>query len=94
MAIVLDGALLDWTADDRLEPPAARIPGYALYGRLEAETFYIALSSAQPIDATSTFWLNTDADTSTGHQVWGFASGAEFNVNFTAAGVPWVEGGH
>ena len=23
MAIVLDGALLDWTADDRLEPPAA-----------------------------------------------------------------------
>ena len=52
MAIVLDGALLDWTADDRLEPPAARIPGYALYGRLESETFYIALSSAQPIDAT------------------------------------------
>lgn len=88
MTIVLDGALLDWTADDRLETSATLIAGYALYGRLEADVFYFALSSAQAINATSTLWLNTDANINTGYKVWGFASGAEFNVNFGADGVP------
>ena len=88
MTIVLDGALLDWTADDRLETPATTIAGYALYGRLEGDVFYFALSSAQAINATSTLWLNTDANINTGYKVWGFAAGAEFNVNFGANGVP------
>lgn len=88
MTIVLDGALLDWTANDRLETAATTIAGYALYGRLEADVFYFALSSAQAIGATSTLWLNTDANINTGYKVWGFASGAEFNVNFGADGVP------
>ncbi|MGV3576659.1 MAG: M10 family metallopeptidase C-terminal domain-containing protein [Devosia sp.] len=88
MAIVLDGALLDWTADDRLETAATTIAGYALYGRLEGDIFYFALSSAVAINANSTLWLNTDANINTGYKVWGFASGAEFNVNFGANGVP------
>ncbi|CAN7360536.1 M10 family metallopeptidase C-terminal domain-containing protein [Devosia sp. LjRoot3] len=88
MAIVLDGALLDWTADDRLETAATTIAGYALYGRLEGDVFYFALSSPQAIGATSTLWLNTDANINTGYKVWGFAAGAEFNVNFGANGVP------
>ena len=88
MAIVLDGTLLDWTAGDRLETAATTIAGYELYGRLEADIFYFALRSAAPIQATSTLWLNTDANVATGYQVWGFAAGAEFNVNFGADGVP------
>ncbi len=88
MAIALDGTLLDWTANDRLETAATTIAGYALYGRLEADVFYFALSSAQAIGATSTLWLNTDANVNTGYKVWGFAAGAEFNVNFGADGVP------
>ncbi|MCP8883719.1 M10 family metallopeptidase C-terminal domain-containing protein [Devosia sp. XJ19-1] len=88
MTIVLDGALLDWTADDRLETTTNAVAGYAVYGRLEADVFYFALSSAVAIGETSTLWLNTDADTATGYQVWGFAAGAEFNVNFGTDGVP------
>lgn len=88
MAIVLDGALLDWTSNDRLETAATTIAGYALYGRLEGDVFYFALSSAVAINANSTLWLNTDANINTGYKVWGFAAGAEFNVNFGANGVP------
>lgn len=88
MTIVLDGLLLDWTTDDRLETAATTIAGYALYGRLEGDVFYFALSSPVAINATSTLWLNTDANIDTGYKVWGFASGAEFNVNFDANGVP------
>ena len=88
MAIILDGTLLDWDANDRLETAATTIAGYALYGRLEGDTFYFALHAPLAINATSTLWLNTDADTTTGHKVWGFAAGAEFNVNFGSDGVP------
>ncbi|WP_240233123.1 cadherin-like domain-containing protein [Devosia lacusdianchii] len=93
MAITIDGTLLDWTAADRLETAATTIAGYALYGRLEAGVFYFAMSSAVPIQATSTLWLNTDANIQTGYKVWGFASGAEFNVNFGADGVPRLYSG-
>jgi serralysin len=88
MAIILDGTLLDWDANDRLETAATTIAGYALYGRLEGDTFYFALHAPLAINATSTLWLNTDADITTGHKVWGFATGAEFNVNFGSDGVP------
>jgi serralysin len=88
MAIALDGSLLDWTSQDRLETAATLVAGYELYGRLEGDTFHFALKSAQPIGANSTLWLNTDANVATGHQVWGFAAGAEFNVNFGTDGVP------
>ena len=38
------------------------------------------------IGANTTFWLNTDQNTSTGYQIWGFAGGAEYNVNIDADG--------
>ncbi|QQR40404.1 M10 family metallopeptidase C-terminal domain-containing protein [Devosia rhizoryzae] len=93
MTIALNGTLADWTADDRLESALTTVAGYALYGRAEADVFYFALSSAVAINATSTLWLNTDANTNTGYKVWGFASGAEFNVNFGADGVPRLYSG-
>jgi serralysin len=93
MTVVLDGTLLDWTEADRLETALTTIAGYALYGRHEADVFYFALSSAEAIGAASTLWLNTDANTGSGYQVWGFASGAEFNVNFGSDGVPRLYSG-
>ena len=88
MAIVLDGSLSDWTASDRLELPGSGVVDYALYGRNEANTFAFAVSAPVAIGANTTFWLNTDRNLATGYQVWGFAAGAEYNINFDAAGVP------
>ena len=84
----LDGSLIDWTAADRLEDPSTTITGYQLYGRYSDSVFYFALQSAVAIGANTTIWLNTDQSVSTGYKVWGFAAGAEFNVNFGADGIP------
>lgn len=88
MAIALDGNLADWTATDRLELPGSGVAGYALYGRYEAVDFVFALSAPIAIGANTTFWLNADRSLSTGYKVWGFAAGAEYNINFDASGVP------
>lgn len=88
MSILLDGTLADWAAGDRLETPQTAVAGYELYGRLEGDTFYFALRSAVPVGPSSTFWLNTDANTTTGYKVWDWAVGAEFNINFGGDGVP------
>ncbi len=88
MAITLDGNLADWTAADRLELPGSGVTGYELYGRHEAGNYAFALRAPVAIGVNTTFWLNTDRNLSTGYQVWGFAAGAEYNINFDAAGVP------
>lgn len=93
MTIALDGTLVDWTNDDRLETALTAVAGYSLYGRLESEVFYFALQSEVAIGASSTLWLDTDANTASGYQVWGFAAGAEFNVNFGADGIPRLYSG-
>mgnify|MGYP001549230132 CR=1 FL=1 len=85
---ILDGNLADWTSADRLETAATTIAGYQLYGRYSDGVFFFALQSALAIGANTTLWLNTDKSLDTGYKVWGFAAGAEFNVNFGADGVP------
>ena len=87
MTITLDGSLADWSPSDRLERPETLVEGYALFGRYEDGAYLIALESAVPIGPTTTFWLNTDADSETGHQVFDWAVGAEFNINFGDDGV-------
>ncbi len=81
-----DGLLDDWSQDQRLETPQTLVSGYELYGRVDTDQFAIAIRSAVPIGANTTFWLNTDADATTGHQIWGWAGGAEFNVRIEADG--------
>ncbi|WP_116654487.1 M10 family metallopeptidase C-terminal domain-containing protein [Pelagibacterium sediminicola] len=93
MTITLDGTLADWTPADRLETALTAVSGYELYGRVEAGDFFFALRSAVPIGPDTTLWLNTDSDTATGHQIWGWAGGAEFNVTFGADGVPHLYSG-
>jgi Ca2+-binding RTX toxin-like protein/peptidoglycan/xylan/chitin deacetylase (PgdA/CDA1 family) len=87
--VEIDGNLLDWSSADRLEVPGSGVNGYELYGKVAGDAFVFALKAdSTAIGEGTTFWLNTDQDKATGHQIWGFAGGAEYNVNFDAAGVP------
>lgn len=83
-SVTLDGGLADWTAADRLELPGSAVAGYELYGRYTGDSYVFALKAASgQIGAGTTVWLNTDQNKATGHQIWGWAGGAEYNVNFT-----------
>jgi len=86
--IKIDGKKLDWDADDRLDLNNV-ISNAELYGRYEDGKYKLLLHySSQPITSNTTIWLNTDQNASTAHQIWGFAGGAEYNINLDASGVP------
>lgn len=60
---------------------------YALHGDFIDDSFVFGISStAAPISTNTTIWLNTDLDTTTGHQIWDWAGGAEYNININADG--------
>lgn len=83
MTITTDGQLADWTASDRLERPTTTVANYEVYGRFENDTFHVALHTSEPgvaIGTGTTLWLNTDDDTATGYQIFGFAGGVEFRL--------------
>lgn len=88
MAISLDGSLVDWASADRFDIPGSGVSGYGLYGRYESGKFIFAISAPSAIGANTTLWLNTDQNKATGYKVWGFAAGAEYNINFDAGGIP------
>ena len=84
---ILDGLADDWTLAERLDYPGSGAPGYALYGKSETDAFYFAISSESvAIGENTTIWLDTDLDRSTGYQIWGFAGGAEYNINVSSDG--------
>ncbi|MBJ6123250.1 M10 family metallopeptidase C-terminal domain-containing protein [Sphingomonas mollis] len=83
--IRIDGTLDEWIEDDRIDG-AAPVSGYRVYGTSDTSTYSIALTSPTAIGANTTIWLNTDRNASTGYQVFGFAGGAEYNINFAADG--------
>ncbi len=87
--VTIDGALNDWDINDRLDLAGGGVAGFEMYGRVEGGAFVLAANAgATAIGPNTTFWLNTDNDAATGFQVFGFAAGAEFNVNIGADGVP------
>ena len=86
--ITLDGELSDWSTTQRLDTEQTGIAGYELYGKSTDNSFVIALKAPIAIGANTTAWINTDANMATGHKIWGFAGGAEYYVNFDAAGNP------
>src|SRR5581483_6214620 len=47
-----------------------------------------AVHAPVAIGADTTAWLNTDRNAATGYQIFGFAGGAEYNVNFDSSGTP------
>ena len=90
MAYSIDGVLDEWTAADRLDRPGTNFNGYQLYGRTEGDAFVFALVAPVAIGAGTTFWLNTDQDTTTGFQIFGNTGGAEFNINFFTDDLPYL----
>ncbi|WP_304364001.1 hypothetical protein [Paracoccus albicereus] len=84
----LDGDLSDWAASTRLDSAETGAAGYALHGDLQSGTYTFAITStADQIGSGTTIWLDTDRDGTTGYQVWGWAVGAEYNINIGADGV-------
>jgi len=81
----IDGTLADWTDDDLLYVDSGPRQ-YALYGAISSDGLVFAISGAAPIGENTTIWLDTDLDRSTGHQIWGFAGGADYNIEIAADG--------
>jgi len=90
--IVIDGNISEWTTQDRLElPPQTPVSGYELSGRYEGSAYKVLLRNLNgPISTGTTFWLNTDQNSDTGYKIWGYAGGAEYNVNIAADGKPYL----
>jgi hypothetical protein len=86
-AVTLDGDLSDWDGDARLDSPATGAAGYGIWGVEAADAWLVALSGPDAIGPGTTLWIDADLDRTTGHQIWGFAGGAEFNVEVGADGV-------
>lgn len=83
--IRIDGLLDDWSAADRIDGPGV-VAGYSMYGTSVGSTYSFAITAPVAIGANTTIWLNTDRNASSGYQVFGFAGGAEYNINFAADG--------
>jgi peptidoglycan/xylan/chitin deacetylase (PgdA/CDA1 family) len=90
-SIFLDGDLKDWTFADRLDYlPGTGLLGYEIYGKLTGDAYVFAIKANVAIASGTTFWLNTDRDTSTGYQIFGSIGGAEYNVNFFTDNNPYL----
>ncbi len=90
ITITLDGSLAEWSPATRLDTPGNGALGYALYGSYQGDAFVLAIQAPAgvAIGANTTLWFNTDLNTATGHQIWGWAGGAEYNINFGPDGRP------
>ncbi|RVU83511.1 hypothetical protein EOL70_15855 [Leucothrix sargassi] len=86
--ITIDGNKSDWTQANRLDTdPAVALNTAEIYGRFEDNSYKILIEDLGTADVTAgtTLWLNTDNNLNTGHQVFGYAGGAEYNINFSDA---------
>lgn len=86
-SITVDGALDEWTVADQIDNMLSTA-GYDIYGKATGAAFVFAVSAPVAIGANTTAWLNTDQNPATGFQIFGSTGGAEYNINFDAAGVP------
>jgi serralysin len=85
--VTLDGNLGEWSVADQIDDTLS-VGGYDIFGKATGGSLVLALDAPVAIAPNTTAWLNTDQDSATGFQVFGFAGGAEFNINFDAAGTP------
>lgn len=92
--VTLTGSISDFPSDARLDGPGQGAEGYGLYGYRSGDIYVFAIrADTQTIGAGTTLWLDTDKDRSTGYQIFGFAGGAEYNVDVGADGVPRLYSG-
>ncbi len=86
---LVNGLLDEWSILDRLGYPSTYVSGIDFYARIEGGYLFLAMhSTLGAIGSATTFWLNTDQNTATGYKIFGWAGGAEFNINFDDAGMP------
>jgi RTX calcium-binding nonapeptide repeat (4 copies)/Polysaccharide deacetylase len=86
-SINVDGNLADWTANDRIDTaPGSSVAGYQVYGKYAANNYVFGIQSAVAIGAGTTIWIDADQNAATGYQVFGFAGGAEYNIQIGADG--------
>ena len=90
--IQIDGNKSDWNFNDRLDLNTTNAVFRAeFYGRYEDSKYKFLLHDFnRTIAAGTTFWLNTDQNIATGHHIWGFAGGAEYNINFYSDNAPYL----
>jgi peptidoglycan/xylan/chitin deacetylase (PgdA/CDA1 family) len=87
-SINVDGNLADWTAAERIDTaPGSSVAGYEVYGKYAANNYVFGIKSAVAIGAGTTLWIDADQNRSTGYQIFGFAGGAEYNIQLDAGGV-------
>ncbi|CAD5924751.1 polysaccharide deacetylase family protein [Planktothrix agardhii] len=88
--INVDGNLTDWTQNDRLDSISGTgKAGYEIYGKYAGDAYVFAFKAdSTTIGANTTLWMNTDRNSTTGYQIFGWAGGAEYNVNFDSNGIP------
>lgn len=82
--IVIDGLFLDWLPYQQID--YGDVSGFTLYEQTQGGNFNFALTTNAVIGPTTTFWFNTDQNAATGYQIFGFAGGAEYNVEIRADG--------
>ena len=87
--INIDGNLSEWEQFDRIDKNP--VVNYALYGRYEENSYKLAIHRANgTISVNTTIWLDTDQNSSSGYLIWGFAAGAEYNINIAPDGKPYL----
>jgi Ca2+-binding RTX toxin-like protein len=98
-SITLDGSLADWSQAARIDQVAG-VNGYQIYGQYildpTASTtldpsgayylFAVEAPAAIAANTSTTIWLNTDENVSTGYQIFGNTGGAEYSVTFDSTG--------
>ncbi len=84
--ITIDGNFSDWVSSERID--YGDVTGYSLYSEAQNGFLYFDLNAPTgvAIGPTTTIWLNTDLNAATGYQIFGFAGGAEYNVEINADG--------
>ncbi|MDF3351818.1 hypothetical protein HKX17_16855 [Sulfitobacter sp. KE34] len=79
----LDGDLTDWSG---LDPLYTAQDGTSLRGALSEDYAVFAINAPSEVGQSTTIWLDTDLDPASGYQIWGFAGGAEYNIEIAADG--------
>jgi peptidoglycan/xylan/chitin deacetylase (PgdA/CDA1 family) len=86
-SINVDGNLTDWVAAERIDTiPGSGAAGYEVYGKYAANNYVFGIKSAVAIGTGSTIWIDADKNAATGFQIFGFAGGAEYNIQIGADG--------
>jgi RTX calcium-binding nonapeptide repeat (4 copies) len=86
-SINVDGNLTDWTAAERIDTvPGSGVAGYEVYSKYAANNYVFGIKSAIAIGNGSTIWIDADQNAATGFQVFGFAGGAEYNIQIGTDG--------